>query len=103
MAVRQQALRQEHTDLSKTERMLDMLIQECTLQLKHLTEDETNQRYPFLGARCKEDAHVLYLLLGTVPLLWVTFPGLLLSFRVCTLCWVLEVKSQCYVSEKVSS
>ncbi|XP_048357413.1 transcription factor E2F2 [Sphaerodactylus townsendi] len=48
VAMRQQALRQEQADLSKTERMLDKLIQECTLQLKHLTEDETNQRLAYV-------------------------------------------------------
>ncbi|XP_054855519.1 transcription factor E2F2 [Eublepharis macularius] len=48
VAARQQALRQEQAELSKTERMLDKLIQECTLQLKHLTEDETNQRLAYV-------------------------------------------------------
>uniref|UniRef100_A0A8D2J7R3 E2F transcription factor 2 n=1 Tax=Varanus komodoensis TaxID=61221 RepID=A0A8D2J7R3_VARKO len=43
----QQALRQDLAELSKTERVLEKLIHECTLQLKHLTDDETNQRYPF--------------------------------------------------------
>uniref|UniRef100_A0A8D2KTY6 E2F transcription factor 2 n=1 Tax=Varanus komodoensis TaxID=61221 RepID=A0A8D2KTY6_VARKO len=46
-AAQQQALRQDLAELSKTERVLEKLIHECTLQLKHLTDDETNQRYPF--------------------------------------------------------
>lgn len=50
MAAKQQAMRQELVDLSKSERTLDGLIQDCTLQLKHLTEDGTNQRYPSLQA-----------------------------------------------------
>ncbi|XP_066494649.1 transcription factor E2F2 [Tiliqua scincoides] len=43
VTAKQQSLRQELTELSKTERVLDKFIQECTLQLKHLTDDETNQ------------------------------------------------------------
>uniref|UniRef100_F6S1I1 E2F transcription factor 2 n=1 Tax=Monodelphis domestica TaxID=13616 RepID=F6S1I1_MONDO len=43
---KQQSLGQELKDLSDTERVLDQLIQSCTSDLKHLTEDETNQRYP---------------------------------------------------------
>nr|XP_028594492.1 transcription factor E2F2 isoform X2 [Podarcis muralis] len=48
VATKQQALRQELTELSKTERMLDKLIHECTLQLKHLTDEETNQRLAYV-------------------------------------------------------
>uniref|UniRef100_A0A670Y8L0 E2F transcription factor 2 n=1 Tax=Pseudonaja textilis TaxID=8673 RepID=A0A670Y8L0_PSETE len=47
VATKQHGLRQELTELSKHEKVLDKLIQESSLQLKHLTEDETNQRYPF--------------------------------------------------------
>ncbi|ETE65451.1 Transcription factor E2F2, partial [Ophiophagus hannah] len=47
VATKQHGLRQELTELSKNEKVLDKLIQESSLQLKHLTEDETNQRYPF--------------------------------------------------------
>ncbi|KAH0631248.1 hypothetical protein JD844_005499 [Phrynosoma platyrhinos] len=47
VTTKQHSLRQELTEISKIERMLDKLIHECTLQLKHLTDDETNQRYPF--------------------------------------------------------
>uniref|UniRef100_A0A8C0IQD1 E2F transcription factor 2 n=1 Tax=Chelonoidis abingdonii TaxID=106734 RepID=A0A8C0IQD1_CHEAB len=50
VTVKQQSLRQELVELAKTERTLDERIQDCTLQLKHLTEDETNQRYPSRGA-----------------------------------------------------
>uniref|UniRef100_A0A8C3FX07 E2F transcription factor 2 n=1 Tax=Chrysemys picta bellii TaxID=8478 RepID=A0A8C3FX07_CHRPI len=50
VTVKQQSLRQELAELVKTERTLDERIQDCTLQLKHLTEDETNQRYPSWGA-----------------------------------------------------
>ncbi|CAI5781499.1 transcription factor E2F2 [Podarcis lilfordi] len=48
VATKQQVLRQELTELSKTERMLDKLIHECTLQLKHLTDEETNQRLAYV-------------------------------------------------------
>uniref|UniRef100_A0A8D0GQL9 E2F transcription factor 2 n=1 Tax=Sphenodon punctatus TaxID=8508 RepID=A0A8D0GQL9_SPHPU len=46
VAARQQCLRQELAEIAKNERKLDELIQDCTLQLKHLTDDDTNQRYP---------------------------------------------------------
>ncbi|XP_078236169.1 transcription factor E2F2 [Pogona vitticeps] len=45
---KQHSLQQELKDISKTERMLDKLIRECTLQLKHLTDDETNQRLAYV-------------------------------------------------------
>uniref|UniRef100_A0A8D0BC90 E2F transcription factor 2 n=1 Tax=Salvator merianae TaxID=96440 RepID=A0A8D0BC90_SALMN len=48
VTTKQQSLRQELTELSKTERMLDKFIHECTLQLKHLTDDETNQRLAYV-------------------------------------------------------
>ncbi|XP_019368073.1 PREDICTED: transcription factor E2F2 isoform X1 [Gavialis gangeticus] len=48
MAAKQQTMRQELVDLSKSERTLDGLIQDCTLQLKHLTEDGTNQRLAYV-------------------------------------------------------
>ncbi|XP_019403482.1 PREDICTED: transcription factor E2F2 [Crocodylus porosus] len=47
-AAKQQAMRQELVDLSKSERTLDGLIQDCTLQLKRLTEDGTNQRLAYV-------------------------------------------------------
>uniref|UniRef100_A0A8C8RA28 E2F transcription factor 2 n=1 Tax=Pelusios castaneus TaxID=367368 RepID=A0A8C8RA28_9SAUR len=50
VTMKQQSLRQELVEITRTERTLDDLIQGCTLQLKHLTEDETNQRYPSLGS-----------------------------------------------------
>ncbi|XP_061452876.1 transcription factor E2F2 isoform X1 [Rhineura floridana] len=48
VTTKQQSLRKELTELSKTERMLDKLIHECTLQLKHLTDEETNQRLAYV-------------------------------------------------------
>ncbi|EFB16356.1 hypothetical protein PANDA_014479, partial [Ailuropoda melanoleuca] len=49
-----QGLSKEVTELSQEEKKLDELIQSCTLDLKLLTEDSENQRYPlchlFLGA-----------------------------------------------------
>ncbi|XP_042295719.1 transcription factor E2F2-like [Sceloporus undulatus] len=48
VTTKQQSLRQELTNISKIERMLDKLIHECTLQLKHLTDDETNQRLAYV-------------------------------------------------------
>ncbi|XP_062818916.1 transcription factor E2F2 [Anolis carolinensis] len=44
----QQSLRKELSEASKIERMLDKLIHECTLQLKHLTDDGTNQRLAYV-------------------------------------------------------
>ena len=44
------------TELSQEEKKLDELIQSCTLDLKLLTEDSENQRYPlchlFNGGQC---------------------------------------------------
>ncbi|XP_013926824.1 PREDICTED: transcription factor E2F2-like [Thamnophis sirtalis] len=48
VATKQHVLRQELTELSKNEKVLDKLIQESSLQLKHLTEDETNQRLAYV-------------------------------------------------------
>ncbi|XP_044540472.1 transcription factor E2F2, partial [Gracilinanus agilis] len=45
---KQQSLGQELKDLSDTERVLDQLIQSCTSDLKHLTEDEANQRLAYV-------------------------------------------------------
>ncbi|XP_040138037.1 transcription factor E2F3 isoform X3 [Ictidomys tridecemlineatus] len=49
-----QGLSKEVTELSQEEKKLDELIQSCTLDLKLLTEDSENQRYPlcrrFTGA-----------------------------------------------------
>uniref|UniRef100_A0AC11BP26 E2F transcription factor 3 n=1 Tax=Ovis aries TaxID=9940 RepID=A0AC11BP26_SHEEP len=42
-----QGLSKEVTELSQEEKKLDELIQSCTLDLKLLTEDSENQRYPF--------------------------------------------------------
>ncbi|EPQ10046.1 Transcription factor E2F3 [Myotis brandtii] len=41
-----QGLSKEVTELSQEEKKLDELIQSCTLDLKLLTEDSENQRYP---------------------------------------------------------
>ncbi|KAM9307953.1 transcription factor E2F3 [Gastrophryne carolinensis] len=46
---RYQGLSKELSDLSQEEKRLDELIQSCTLDLKFLTEDTENQRYPFLS------------------------------------------------------
>ncbi|NXA54501.1 E2F2 factor, partial [Nothocercus julius] len=48
VAAKQQVLRQELAELARTERTLDRLLQDCALQLKQLTDDEANQRYPSL-------------------------------------------------------
>lgn len=42
-----QGLTKEVTELTQEEKKLDELIQSCTLDLKLLTEDSENQRYPF--------------------------------------------------------
>ena len=51
-----QGLSKEVTELSQEEKKLDELIQSCTLDLKLLTEDSENQRYPlchlFSGCQC---------------------------------------------------
>uniref|UniRef100_A0A4X2M7Z5 E2F transcription factor 2 n=1 Tax=Vombatus ursinus TaxID=29139 RepID=A0A4X2M7Z5_VOMUR len=45
---KQQTLGQELKELSDMEQALDQLIENCSLDLKNLTEDEANQRYPSL-------------------------------------------------------
>ncbi|NXW60092.1 E2F2 factor, partial [Eurystomus gularis] len=46
VTAKQQVLRGELAELARTERTLDQLLQDCTLQLQQLTDDEANQRYP---------------------------------------------------------
>lgn len=47
MLAQRQGLTKEVTELTQEEKKLDELIQSCTLDLKLLTEDSENQRYPF--------------------------------------------------------
>lgn len=51
---KQQQLGQELKELMNAEQTLDQLIQSCSLSFKHLTEDNANKKYPFLGGegRC---------------------------------------------------
>ncbi|NXS24296.1 E2F2 factor, partial [Mystacornis crossleyi] len=44
MMAKQQVLRGELTELARTERMLDQLMQDCAVQIRQLADDETNQR-----------------------------------------------------------
>lgn len=46
VTAKQQALRGELAELTRTERTLDQLLQDCALQLRQLADDEDNQRYP---------------------------------------------------------
>ncbi|XP_008943647.1 PREDICTED: transcription factor E2F2-like, partial [Merops nubicus] len=48
---RRQALRGELAQLARAERTLDQLLQSCALQLRHLADEEANQRYPCWGRR----------------------------------------------------
>ncbi|MBW01791.1 Transcription factor E2F2, partial [Eschrichtius robustus] len=49
---KQQQLGQELKELMSMEQALDQLIQSCSLNFKHLTEDKANKRYPlWLGGR----------------------------------------------------
>lgn len=43
---KRQQLGQELKELMSTEQALDQLIQTCSLNFKHLTEDKANKRYP---------------------------------------------------------
>ncbi|NWX28441.1 E2F2 factor, partial [Notiomystis cincta] len=49
MMAKQQVLHQELAELARTERMLDLLMQDCALQIRQLADNETNQRYPCWG------------------------------------------------------
>ncbi|NXB19065.1 E2F2 factor, partial [Rhagologus leucostigma] len=46
MMTKQQVLQGELAELARTERMLDQLMQNCAMQIRHLADNETNQRYP---------------------------------------------------------
>ncbi|KAJ8265738.1 hypothetical protein COCON_G00148370 [Conger conger] len=48
---RQQALQKEVSDLTQAEERLDELIAKCNLQLRLLTEDPQNKKYPSCGGR----------------------------------------------------
>lgn len=48
---RQRLLEKELRDLQAAERQLDDLIQTCTVQLRLLTEDPSNQQYPSVRGR----------------------------------------------------
>lgn len=51
---KQQQLGQELKELTSTEQALDQLIQSCSLNFKHLTEDKANKKYPlWLGGGCQ--------------------------------------------------
>ncbi|KFR15988.1 Transcription factor E2F3, partial [Opisthocomus hoazin] len=62
MLAQRQGLTKEVTELTQEEKKLDELIQSCTLDLKLLTEDSENQRYPF----CRH-------LKGVITLAYVTY------------------------------
>uniref|UniRef100_A0A8C9J9P8 E2F transcription factor 2 n=1 Tax=Panthera tigris altaica TaxID=74533 RepID=A0A8C9J9P8_PANTA len=47
---KRQQLGQELKELMSTEQALDQLIQTCSLNFKHLTEDKANKRYPDIRA-----------------------------------------------------
>ncbi|NWR79352.1 E2F2 factor, partial [Centropus unirufus] len=49
VTAKQQALRGELVELARAERRLEQLLQDCTLQLQQLLDDEANQRYPCWG------------------------------------------------------
>ncbi|XP_071432796.1 transcription factor E2F2 [Pithys albifrons albifrons] len=48
VTARQQVLRGELVELARTERALEQLVQDCSLQLRQLVEDETNQRLAYV-------------------------------------------------------
>lgn len=51
---KQQQLGQELKELMSMEQALDQLIQSCSLNFKHLTEDKANKKYPLcLGDGCQ--------------------------------------------------
>lgn len=54
--LKQQALRGELAELARMERSLDQVLQDCDLQLRQLTDNEANQRYPcWIGTQGRED------------------------------------------------
>lgn len=50
---RHKELHREVCALTEAEEQLDELISKCTLQLRLLTEDPQNKKYPFLCDSCK--------------------------------------------------
>ncbi|KGL88599.1 Transcription factor E2F3, partial [Charadrius vociferus] len=63
MLAQRQGLTKEVTELTQEEKKLDELIQSCTLDLKLLTEDSENQRYPFFAKNLR----------GVITLAYVTY------------------------------
>lgn len=51
---KQQQLGQELKELMSTEQALDQLIQSCSLNFKHLTEDKANKKYPLWEKAVRE-------------------------------------------------
>ncbi|NXE28881.1 E2F2 factor, partial [Ardeotis kori] len=49
VTAKQQVLRGELAELARMEKTLDQLLQDCALQLRQLTGDQANQRYPYWG------------------------------------------------------
>lgn len=62
------ALQRELAELDRKENVLDDLIQSSTNQLRELTENKDNQKYPFLSAPC---VYVCLILLYADALLYV--------------------------------
>lgn len=63
---KQQQLGQELKELTNTEQALDQLIQSCSLNFKHLTEDKTNKRYPLWNGGLLR-AHIYLELMQYLP------------------------------------
>ncbi|XP_061336182.1 transcription factor E2F2 [Pezoporus flaviventris] len=69
--LRQQALRGELAELARMERSLDQVLQDCNLQLRELTDNEANQRYPcWIGAQGRGGSRRSSLSPGWLSLGW---------------------------------
>ncbi|KFP24099.1 Transcription factor E2F3, partial [Colius striatus] len=66
MLAQRQGLTREVTELTQEEKKLDELIQSCTLDLKLLTEDSENQRYPLVVLFSPKASKVVMLTLAYV-------------------------------------
>uniref|UniRef100_A0A8C9FUP2 E2F transcription factor 3 n=1 Tax=Pavo cristatus TaxID=9049 RepID=A0A8C9FUP2_PAVCR len=86
MMAQRQGLTKEVTELTQEEKKLDELIQSCTLDLKLLTEDSENQRYPFCQNLSKDHHPTLCSPTLVLPIFLLSTYSITISIPSCYLC-----------------
>lgn len=61
LVARHKELQKEVCDLTEAEEQLDQLISKCSLQLRLLTEDPQNKKYPFNGTKNSNNSNSAHL------------------------------------------